>query len=156
MKKIFIVLILVSVIFSGCVEPKPAQEKIFNVAELLENPVYEKEIKIQGKVSGLGEVLCLCFDLTSGEKSLVIWYDPVMVKGIENGDQVIVTGKLDSKEAGGANPGKDFWATKIELELKSEKLCNSDLDCGKGEKCLDTQWSDNAFYKLCFEDRQQD
>lgn len=103
-------------------------EGSLSVAELLENPVYDTEVTIYGNVSLLGELLCPCFELTSGEATLQIWYDlmvenggiqraPVDVEGINNGDKIIVTGEL--KGEGGTHYSKgDFWATVIVLLLQ--------------------------------------
>ncbi len=103
-------------------EEKP--EGTLTVAELLENPVYDTEVKIYGKVSLLGELFCPCFELTSGGQKVQVWYGlmvendgterpAVSVEGINNGDKVIVTGEL--KGEGGTHYNKsDFWASKIE------------------------------------------
>jgi len=49
-------------------------EGALSVSELLEDPVYDTEVKVYGIVSALGEVDCLCFELTSGGKLLWVWY----------------------------------------------------------------------------------
>jgi len=98
-------------------------EGMLSVAELLENPVYDTEVKIYGEVGLLGELFCPCFELTSdGEKVLVsyglmvedsgIERAPVSVEGLENGDWVIVTGEL--KTEGTHRSLNDFWASNIE------------------------------------------
>ncbi|HUU74572.1 MAG TPA: hypothetical protein VMW63_00610 [Methanoregulaceae archaeon] len=95
---------------------------ILTVAELLNNPVYDTEITITGRVSLLGMLNCPCFNLTSGDKSIEVWYGlmvtdegtelpPVSVEGIENGDHVLVTGEL--KHAGTHNLEGAFWASDI-------------------------------------------
>jgi len=86
-----------------------------SVAELLEHPVYESEVTIYGRVSSLGEVLCPCFELTSGSQTVWVWYDlmvengiqnpPVSVRDINNGDDIFVTGQLKGDGS--------FWATAI-------------------------------------------
>lgn len=92
------------------------------VASLVKDPVYDREVVVHGRVSDLGELLCPCFTLTSDKKSIGVWYDlmvesggqprpPVDVSGIENGDQVVVTGELRRP---GSGPPTDFWASKIE------------------------------------------
>jgi len=98
-------------------------EATMSVAELLGNPVYDTELKIFGTVSLLGELFCKCFELTSGEQTVVVWYDTmvendgterpaVSVEGINNGDKVTVTGEL--KGEGGTHYSRgDFWATVI-------------------------------------------
>jgi len=102
-------------------------EGALSVAELLENPIYDTEVKIYGNVSLLGELLCPCFELTSGGATVLVWYDlmvenggiqraPVDVQGINNGDKIIVTGEL--KGEGGTHYSKgDFWATVIVVPL---------------------------------------
>jgi hypothetical protein len=44
------------------------------VSELLESPEYDTEVKVYGQVSLLGEMLCPCFELTSGGKTVLVWY----------------------------------------------------------------------------------
>lgn len=67
--------------------------------------------------------MCPCFELTSGEEKVQVWYDlmveddgterpSVSVQGIENGDPVIVTGEL--KTEGEHRSLNDFWASNIE------------------------------------------
>jgi len=100
---------------------KPAV--IPSVSALLANPVYGTEVRIYGKVSLLGELLCPCFELSLGDKTVSVWYDlmveddgaqrpPVSVERIENGDWVIVTGELRPSE--GQLPSTTFWASAIE------------------------------------------
>ncbi len=75
---------------------------------MLEDPIYDTEIRVYGKVSLLGELFCPCFQLTSKDEKVMVWYDlmiednvtersPVNVDGINNGDWVIVTGELKSE-----------------------------------------------------------
>lgn len=98
-------------------------EEILTVFELLEAPVYDREIMVFGEVNFLGELFCPCFELTSNEKTITVWYDlmteddgtelpAVDVSGIENGDEVIVTGELETE--GLYRSLNDFWATDIE------------------------------------------
>lgn len=95
---------------------------VLSVAELLDNPVYGTEVTLYGIVSLLGEVLCPCFELTSGGETLTVWYNsmieddgtgrpPVSVDGIDNGDQVTITGEL--RPTGGQLPTATFWASNI-------------------------------------------
>ena len=98
-------------------------DETLSVAELLENPVYDTEVTIYGNVGLLGELLCPCFELTSGGATVQVWYDlmvenggiqraPVNVQGINNGDKIMVTGEL--KGEGGIHYSEgDFWATVI-------------------------------------------
>jgi hypothetical protein len=131
--------VLSALIFSGCgrttAQPTESPTGTLSVSELLENPVYDTEVRIHGEVSLLGELLCPCFELTSGEKAVHIWYGlmveddgterpAVSVEGIENGDTIVVTGEL--KTAGVHASLNDFWAGNIEPSIAVE-----------GEYCLD-------------------
>ena len=98
-------------------------EGVLSVAELLENPIYNTEVTIQGEVTLLGELFCPCFVLVSGGETIQVWYGlmveddgtekpPVSVEGIENGDWVVITGEV--KQAGQHTALNDFWATSIE------------------------------------------
>lgn len=102
--------------------PDAAPSGALTAAELLENPAYDVEVAVEGKVSLLGELFCPCFELTSGGQSLEVWYGlmvdedgnqrpAVSVDGIENGDWVIVTGEL--KPGDGLHPSRAFWASEI-------------------------------------------
>jgi hypothetical protein len=99
-------------------------QDVLSVAELLENSIYDTEFTVQGTVGSLGEVFCPCFELSSGGETIWVWYDlmvdddgterpSVSVEGIENGDQVVVTGELRSSD--GQLPSRTFWASSIEL-----------------------------------------
>ena len=120
---LLITILSISAILLGACTSKAKPEGTLTAAELLKNPVYDTEVKIYGKVSGLGEFACRCFILASGGETVTVWYDtmvendgtlrtPVNVKGINNGDKVIVTGEL--KGEGGIHYAKgDFWAAII-------------------------------------------
>ena len=107
-------------------EEKP--EGTVTVAELLQNPVYDTEVRIYGEVRGIGELACTCFPLASGGETLLVWYDTMVendgtlqpaasVEGINKGDEIIVTGEL--KGEGGIHYSKgDFWAKGIVLPLQ--------------------------------------
>lgn len=108
---------------SGCMKEPGKPEGALSVSELLDNPIYDTEVKIYGQVSLLGELFCPCFELTSGGKKVLVWYGlmveddgterpAVSIEGIQNGDQAIVTGEL--KTAGVHRSLNDFWASKIE------------------------------------------
>ena len=133
--------IVAILMFMGCIEDKSTStvsptksEGTLSVCELLENPVYDTEVKVYGKVSALGELLCPCFTLTYDEKSIEVWYDmmaeddqtkrpAVSVEGIENGNRVIVTGELRSSN--GTVPSTTFRATNIEKTDKENDVINS-------------------------------
>lgn len=121
---VVVALLLVAILVSSsaCGGPR-APEGTLKVSELAQNPVYNTEVRLFGEVNYLGEVNCDCFDLTSGDMSLKIWYDSmveedgterpaVRVEGIQNGDWVIVTGEL--KHEGQDRPRDAFWASSIE------------------------------------------
>jgi hypothetical protein len=112
-------------LMGGCMKEPLKPEGALSVSELLENPIYDTEVKIYGQVSLLGELFCPCFELTSGGKKILVWYGlmvdddgterpAVSVEGIQNGGQVIVTGEL--KRAGVHSSLHDFWASEIEKE----------------------------------------
>ena len=125
--KIISTLLLLSIIGLSLVactgESKP--EGTITVAELLQNPVYDTEVSIYGEVKGIGELACTCFPLASGGETILVWYDTMVenngtlrpavnVKGIDKGDEIIVTGEL--KGEGGIHYSKDaFWAKSITL-----------------------------------------
>jgi hypothetical protein len=118
---------LVLILIGGCIGMERPKEAL-SVAELLDNPIFDTEIKVYGKVGLLGELYCPCFELTSGELTLgegtvMVWYaamveddetqrPSVSMEGIENGDWVIVTGEL--KTEGEHRSFNDFWASHIE------------------------------------------
>jgi len=103
-------------------------EGTVTVAELLQNPVYDTEVRIYGEVRGIGELACTCFPLASGGEKVLVWYDTmvendgtlqaaVSVEGINKGDEIIVTGEL--KGEGGIHYSKgDFWAKDIVLSIQ--------------------------------------
>ena len=110
-------------LMSGCMKVPQKPEGALSVSELLENPLYDTEVEIYGEVSLLGELFCPCFELTSGGKKVLVWYGlmveddgterpAVSIEGIQNGDQIIVTGEL--KTAGVHRSLNDFWASKVE------------------------------------------
>ncbi len=103
-------------------------EGTITVAELLQNPEYDTEVRIYGEVRGIGELACTCFPLASGGETVLVWYDTMVendgtlqpatsVEGINKGDRIIVTGEL--KGEGGIHYSKgDFWAKVIVLSLQ--------------------------------------
>ena len=118
-----IVILCLVTLFGGACTGEEKPEGTLTITKLLDNPVYDTEVKIYGEVAGLGDLACLCFFLTSDGKSVQVWYDTmvendgtvrpaVSVEGIRNGDKVIVTGEL--KDEGGIHYSKDdFWAKSI-------------------------------------------
>lgn len=107
-------------LMSGCAKESQTNGAL-SVSQLLDAPLYDTQVSIYGEVSLLGELRCPCFELTSGGRAVqvwTVWYDSdvaegptVSVNGIQNGDQVIVAGELQT-------PGEDsldeFWASRIE------------------------------------------
>ncbi|MBU0530589.1 MAG: hypothetical protein ABIH52_02000 [Candidatus Aenigmatarchaeota archaeon] len=113
----------------------PFNGEAVSVSELLSNPVYDKDIKIYGEVDQLGELLCSCFSLYSEGGQVQVWYDTMVdeemewtqvnVEGIENGDQIVVTGRLKD------TPSNDFWSLSVvkteepeEIEITREEALN--------------------------------
>jgi hypothetical protein len=109
--------------FAGCTAEIEKPEGTLSVSDLLDHPVYDKEVVIYGKVDIIGKVLSPYFELGSGGKTIKVWYTmmiendgtprkPVKAEGISNGSWVIVTGEL--KKEGKYRALNDFWASKIE------------------------------------------
>lgn len=106
-------------------EEKPM--RTMSITELLDNPVHDTEVGIDGTVGRLGELPCPCFELSSNGEKVTIWYDSMVenegteepavdIEGIKNGDEVVVCGKL--KGEGGTHYSKgDFWATAIVVRM---------------------------------------
>jgi hypothetical protein len=70
-----------------------------------------------GRVSGLGEMPCPCFIVTSGGERLEVWYnltaqEPAKVPAIQDGDWIVVTGQLKPGVLGLSS--RTFWASHIE------------------------------------------
>ena len=117
-------ILLISILFYGCSQEPQKPEGALSVAELLENPIYDTQTRVYGKVSALRELSCTCFFLRSDKENLHIWYDTmveddgtirpsVSVQEINNGDWAVVIGELKS---GGAHYSlNDFWASSIEV-----------------------------------------
>jgi len=117
-------ILLITILLSGCNREPPKPEGALSVAELLENPIYDTQTRVYGKVSALGELACTCFFLQSEEGNLHVWYDTMVeddgtlrpsvgVQEIKNGDWVIVIGEL--KSGGDHYSLNDFWTNSIEL-----------------------------------------
>jgi hypothetical protein len=124
----FVVLSLVTLIslsFIGCTGTKAPEtpEDAMSASECINNPVYDMELRVFGKVSSLGDLDCTCFLLSSDGADILVWYDSmieddgterpsVSIGGIKNGDQVVVTGEL--KDEGEHRSQGDFWLSSIE------------------------------------------
>jgi hypothetical protein len=91
---------------------------IRSAGSLLSHPVYDTQVKTYGRVSGLAEMSCPCFVVTSGGERLEVWFnltaqEPVAeVPAIQNGDWVTVAGQLKPGVLGLG--GRTFWASHIE------------------------------------------
>ncbi len=136
----YIILILIIVLIAGSVSgyfiwgslklKKAENQQPMSVEELIKDPVYDQLVKIYGEVSYLGEKNqfrnvpdCPCFSLSSGGKTINIWYSSMKIIGpieepsvdvseIKNGQMVIVIGELKSETKD--REFKDFWAKKFE------------------------------------------
>lgn len=107
-KKVFVLASCVLVLLmvgAACNTRVQLPEGTLTVSELLKSPVYDTEIKVYGEISLLGELFCPCLVLSSGGKSIEVWYSmlsdedgtlwpTVSVDSFQNGDFVIVTGEL--------------------------------------------------------------
>jgi len=120
---LFIVILCSLALIIGACNGIKATENAIAVSDFMEDPIYDTEIIIKGEVSLLGELFCPCFELTSGGETVLVWYGLMVedngtersaasTEGIENGDQVIVTGEL--KLGGIHHSLNDFWANDIE------------------------------------------
>ena len=118
-----LVILVISLLLSGCFRVPQRPEGTLSAADLLENPVYDTQIRIYGKVSGLGKVMCTCFFLESEGENLQVWYDTMVedngtirpavdVQGNKNGDWIVITGEL--KSGGDHYSLNDFWAVSID------------------------------------------
>ncbi|MBU1018192.1 hypothetical protein KKA33_04155 [Patescibacteria group bacterium] len=107
----------------GQIEDSAEEVVELELSQLINNPVYNKDLKLKGTVGLLGELFCPCFRLGGGEDFVEVWYDlmavdsgepwpKVDIEGFENGDEVIVTGQL--RENTGSLPSKTFWLKSIE------------------------------------------
>ena len=107
-------------LLSHCIAKHPPAGA-FSVSELLQNPMYDTQVSIYGRVSLLGELRCPCFELTSDGETILVWYARsvdddkgmtiISIEGIENGDQVTVTGELQQSSE---DEIYEFRANKIE------------------------------------------
>ena len=77
-------------------------EKAVQVSELLKNPNFIDEVMLYGQVSAIGQLDCQCFLLSSGDKTVSIWYSSAgenslsNLDEIKNGDTIGVIGHLDN------------------------------------------------------------
>lgn len=138
--KLKYIIILIIIIFFISISPffvsdylkikKGESMPLVSVGEFLENPVYDKTVKIYGEVSYLKEANqfrripdCPCFSLYSDGKVINIWYDDMELIGpinsfsvditeIKNGQNAIIIGELKSESKD--LPFKEFWAKKVE------------------------------------------
>ena len=115
-------IMLISILVTGCNQEPQKPEGALSVAELLENPIYETQTRMYGKVSALRELACTCFFLQSDGGNLHVWYNTMVendgtlrpainVKEINNADWVVVIGEL--KSSGDHYSINDFWASSI-------------------------------------------
>ena len=128
---LFFFIIINALILSGCAKEPPKPEGAISSAELLADAVYNTPIEVYGQVNGLGEFECPCFALKSGGEQIYVWFNmmveedgspkppirtPIDITGIENGDWIIVSGKLKFFE--NRKVHKDFWLDDFEIIQK--------------------------------------
>lgn len=117
-------ILLISILVTGCSQEPQKPEGALSTAELLENPIYDAQTRVYGKVSALRELACTCFFLQSEGGNLHVWYDTMVedngtlrpsvnVDEINNGDWVVVIGEL--KFGGTHYSLNDFWLGQIEV-----------------------------------------
>ena len=121
---VFLALLLVVWTFKGIIlgmgQAQPGT--VMSVAQLLQNPVYDKEVRLYGKTSLLGQSVNTSFRLSSGGRSVTVWYEMMVendgtvrtsakMEAFKNGDNVIASGEL--KTAGKRRRHNTFWATSV-------------------------------------------
>jgi hypothetical protein len=124
MKLLMTGLLLIVILFTitGCTTEAERPEGALSIAELLQNPVYDEEVVIYGRVDIMGKVLSPYFELESGGEKIKVWFNmmveddgkprqPVKAEGINNNEWVVVTGEL--KTEGKYRAFNDFWASDI-------------------------------------------
>lgn len=100
-----------------------------SVREALDRATFDTQVKVYGVVSGLRQSPGPYFTLSSGGRTMKVYYDgmmedndvvwePVHVDGIRDGDEVVVTGQV--KSAGIYRAQYSFFAQAIAV-LKSSK-----------------------------------
>ncbi len=128
--KYSIFIIAFIMVLTGC-GPKTAKENtgknklpqgVITVKELINNKVYDKEVKVYGCVKDLGKLNSKTFKLVYQGKEITVWYSMMVnddktrepgvnVDNFSTNDMVIVKGKLKQK---GKYVLKDaFWAKSI-------------------------------------------
>jgi len=116
-------MLVLGVVIGACDDGSEPPEGALSVAELLASPIYDEEVVVHGEIQDLGDLLCPCFTLRSGDAPLAVWYDLMIdddgtqwpgvdVSGVENGDHVVVTGEL--RRPGTAQAQQNFWSVSIE------------------------------------------
>jgi len=117
---LFIVLTLTNC--TSTMSKKSVTIPISSVSDVMENPVYEKTISVYGVISELGIRNSKSFKLSSGGKSINVWYGMMVydnrkrqpavdMTGFKNDTVVILTGMLKNK--GKYVQKNDFWIISI-------------------------------------------
>jgi hypothetical protein len=130
MKKIVIICctFLMASLLINCTssrDHKNKTEQIYSVADLLENPIYDKKICISGVISELGIRNSMSFQFNSGGKSINVWYgmmvnddrkaEPTVdISKFKNKTFVLITGKLKNK--GKYVLKNHFWISSIQKQ----------------------------------------
>jgi len=105
--------------------PEAGKEKpeAISVSEFMKNPVYDKDVKIYGRMEHYGELMCPCFMLRDKDAQIdasygLMFFDDgtqwpdVSMQGYSNGDWVVLEGQLLSST--GTEPSKQFYIKSIE------------------------------------------
>lgn len=127
--KILFLLLLVTILVVNCgsstknISNQTNRIKAYSVAQLMNNPVYEKTIHVYGTIEELGIRNSKSFKLSSDGQSIQsVWYGMMVhddrqqepnvdISNFRNGDVVVITGKLKRK---GRYVLKDsFWLSAI-------------------------------------------
>ena len=68
-----------------CAKMESIKDQEMTVGDLLESGIYDENITASGAVAMLGELLCSCFELSSGGQTMQVWYDTMVEDDDENG-----------------------------------------------------------------------
>ncbi|MBU1975832.1 MAG: hypothetical protein KKG59_05500 [Nanoarchaeota archaeon] len=146
----------------GPIEPPPEppmfpEGYVLSIAELLKTPT-SAELEIYGEVSGLGELRCPCFNLTSENESIIVFYqnlsnESVQINELRNGNIIVVSGELVmSTLAESENQFQAKTITKPEnaanADFRSDEECNEKCRANKEGACRTPIEIDSSFEKM--------
>ena len=102
------------------------------LSRLLDEKIYDTQVRVEGRVTKLGELECPCFQLLTDYSNVKVWYDlmqddfgrrnPVNIQDLVNGDKIKITGELKKKSE--YSEKNDFWMNSYEV-IEKTILTNS-------------------------------